>query len=212
MRAPPSTKGFPVQSTRGPAICAAIALMAGGLAACGEDEPTEPTTTASPISVDTESPSSSSSTSTSSPTSSADGADLPSDLPAAARKETKEGAAAFGKYYYEAMGDASHSGKTDELVKLSAESCPPCEQVIKDIESDAKINRTRGEDPYRFTNLKASKRPDEGFKVSMNVQVLAHKVYENGKVIGSVDPRKYKLTEHVVWSKGQWQVSDWVIS
>ncbi|WP_068324914.1 DUF6318 family protein [Janibacter terrae] len=199
-----------MQFSRGAAALAATAVLTGGLAACGEDEPTEPTTTASPIEVD---PSSSSSSGPSvSPTSTGAGAEMPKDLPAAARKETKAGAAAFGKYYYEAMGDASHTGETEELVKLSLKSCPPCEQVLDDIEADAKINRTRGEDPYRFANVRATKRPDAGYKVSMDVTVRAHKVYEDGKVIGSVDPLQYKLTEHVIWSNGRWQVSDWVIS
>ena len=46
----------------------------------------------------------------------------------------------------------------------------------------------------------------------MDVNVKPHKVYQDGKVIGSVDAVDYKLTEHVVWQDGQWKIADWVIS
>lgn len=202
-----------MQFSRGAAVLTAMTVVTGGLAACGEDEPAAPTSTASPIEVDPSSSSSSDPTVSSSSGSSTDAGDeLPADYPAAAREKTKEGAAAFGKYYYQALGEAGHTGRTDTLEELSLGSCPPCEQAIKDISAAAKKDQTRDENPYRFSGLQAIKRPDKGYKVSMDVQVVPHKVYEKGKVIGSVKATDYQLIEHVVWTDGRWQISDWVLS
>lgn len=214
VRAPPSTKGFPVQSTRGPAICAAIALMAGGLAACGEDEPTEPTTTASPISVDTESPSSSASGSSgSSSPASSDASDLPKDLPATAREETSKSAAAFGKYYLLAYGDAARSGNTSTLKKLDTSDCSVCSTAIENIKADKAKGWTKDKNPYTVSNVAASPRPDEGYKVSMDVKVASHhRVDSGGKVNGDVKATSYTVTEHVVWEDGVWQIKDWVVT
>src|SRR5690606_30464156 len=114
--------------------------------------------------------------------------------PAAAKKNTKEGAAAFGKYYYEKLGEASHTGETDDLTTLGSQQCPPCDQVVSNIDADAKKGQTRSADPYSFSDLSAVARKDEGFKVSMTVKVKAHDVYEDGKDIGDVRATKYTLT------------------
>lgn len=207
-----------MQSTRGAAILAAVAVLTGGLTACGDDsEPEESTTTASPIDRSTESPSSSKSSSsseseTSSGDGSGDGAELPDDLPPEARKNTKEGAAAFGEYYYEAVGEASHSGVTTDLAPLGDDECTPCSKVVSNIEQDAAKGQTRSAKPCSLSNVKAAERPDQGFKVSMTVDVKAHHVYENDKIIGDVEKTQYMLTEHVVWSGGRWHIADWVIS
>lgn len=195
---------------RGTAACTAALVMVSGLAGCGDEEPTSQSSSSGASGSSSSGSGSSSNGSSSSAGTSSD--DLPADLPEAAREETKEGAAAFGEYYYKAMGDASHSGKTEALSRLSLKSCPPCEQAITDINADAELKRTRSADPYRFSNVAASKRPDKGYKVSMDVNVKPHKVYQDGKVIGSVDAVDYKLTEHVVWQDGQWKIADWVIS
>ena len=202
------TKGRSVRPTRGAAILATAAVLIGGLTACGEDEPTEPTsTTASPIDKGTESESPSESSSASDD---ADG--MPEDMPAEAKEQTKEGAAAFGEYYYLQFGEADHIGDTTKLEKLSLPSCPPCAQAIKDIDADAKKGLTRSADPYTVTNLQATKRPDKGFKVSMDVEAKAHHVYKDGEVFADVEAANYTLTEHVVWQHGRWQIADWVIS
>ena len=207
-----------MQSTRGAAILAAVAVLTGGLTACGDDsEPQESTTTASPIDRSTDSPSSSESSSSSgSETSSGDGsgddAELPDDLPAEARKNTKEGAAAFGEYYYDAMADADHTGDTSDLRLLALDTCSPCKQAVTDIEADAKKGQTRSENPNTLTKVQASERPDSGYKVSMNVDVKPHHVYENGEIVSDVEATNYTLTQHVTWQDGKWQISDWVIS
>ena len=103
-----------MQSTRGAAILAAVAVLTGGLAACADDsEPEESTTTASPIdpskSSSTSSDSSSSSESSSeSSTSSTSGEGKVAELPEEAKAQTKEGAIAFNEWYHVFRTDEHH--------------------------------------------------------------------------------------------------------
>lgn len=200
-----------MQFSRGAAALAATAVLTGGLAACGEDEPTEPTTTASPIEVD---PSSSTSSGPSvSPTSTGAGAEMPKDMPAAAREETKEGAAAFGKYYLLTYGDAAHTANTTKLEKLDASDCAVCGTAIKNIKADKAKGWMKDKNPYTVSNVVATKRPDEGYKVTMDVEVADHhRVDKTGKVNGDIDAVSYTVTEHVVWQEGVWQIKDWVVT
>lgn len=218
-RAPPSTKAKIVQFTRGAAVLAAAALVTGGLTACGEDEPVDPSSssTVSPLPGNSTTGSSSSSTTSSSSAASSDSSgsdgDLPEDLPEAAKEETKEGAAAFGKYYYEKFGEATDTGDTSELETLQAGECGVCATAVKGIQADKKKGWTRSENPYAITNVKATKRPDTGYKVAMDVRVAAHTREDaDGKENGHVDATAYKLTEHVAWQNGRWQMLDWIVT
>lgn len=133
-------------------------------------------------------------------------------MPAVARERTKDGAAAFGKYYYKQGGEAAKTGNVDRLKPLSLASCPPCNELVKSIEDDYKKGRVRGVNPYTLSNVKATKRPDRGYKVTMHVDVAAHKALEDGEAYGKVDATSYQLTEQVVWQNGAWKIADWSIS
>lgn len=202
-----------MQSQRAAAVCAAIALMTGGLAACGDDEPTEPTSTASPISVDKSTSSTSSSSPASETSTSAGGEDLPKDLPAAARKETKEGAAAFGKYYQTAFGDATASGDTNGIEAMRSEACNACLAGEKQINDDKQKGWVRSTNPYSISKVVATKRPDSGYKVSMNVRAKKHfRVDKSGKSNAVVKPVQFTLSQHVVWNEGSWTMESWIAS
>jgi hypothetical protein len=208
-----------VQFTRGAAVLAAAALLTTGLAACGEDEPVEPTssTTVSPLPGDsTTSPSSTasgsgSSSGSSSNSATSDGPEMPSDLPEAAREETKEGAAAFGKYYFIQFGEATRTGDTSTIEMLDSADCLVCRDGVENINEDTQKGWTRSKNPYSVTDVQATKRPDEGFKVSMQVKVAAHKRLDSkGQSNGNIKATRYTLTEHVVWVGGKWQILDWI--
>lgn len=216
-RAPPSTKAKIVQFTRGAAVLAAAALVTGGLTACGEDEPVDPSSssTLSPLPGNSTAGSSSSSSTSSSSAASSDSSgsdgDLPEDFPDAAKEETKEGAAAFGEYYYATLGDASHTGDTSALEKLGTKDCGVCKTAIENIEEEHNKGWSRSKNPYSMSNVEATKRPDTGYKVSMKVDVAAHKRLDaDGKANGIIDATHYTLTEHLVWQDGAWRVKDWI--
>ena len=206
-----------MQSTRGAAILAAVAVLTGGLTACGDDsEPQESTTTASPIDRSTDSPSSSESSSSSgSETSSGDGsggdAELPDDLQAEARENTKEGAAAFGEYYHTAFGDAAESGDTQLIESLRSPDCKACIAGEKQISDDKAKGWVRDSNPYSFSKLSATKRPDEGYKVTMDVKAKKHyRVDASGKRNATVKPVSFDLTQHVIWTGDHWTMNSWI--
>lgn len=205
---------------RGTAACAVALVIVSGLAGCGDEEPTEPFETKEPTSQRSSSgatgSSSSGSGSSSSGSSSSGGTssdDLPADLPEAAREETKEGAAAFGEYYFMTYGEAAHTGDTSTLKALGATDCTICSNGVDKIKNDAAKGWTRSKNPYHVSKVEATKRPDEGYKVSMSVKVDEHdRVDSKGKSNGTVEATQYTLTEHVVWKSGRWHIQDWVVT
>lgn len=202
------------QDLRQAAVATVIALGTCSMTACGDagGPGTSPATAGTDTSTTSPNAPRSSSVSLDATSDTDSSAKLPVDLPAAAREETKDGAVTFGKYYYEAVGEASHSGSTTDLATLGMDDCAPCSKVVSKIDEGAKKGQTRGRDPYALSKVRATKRPDEGFKVSMTVVVRAHQVYEKGTVIGDVEATSYTLTEHVVWDDYKWQIADLVTS
>ncbi|MGO1166255.1 MAG: DUF6318 family protein [Janibacter sp.] len=204
-----------MHTTRGAALLAAAALTVSGLAACGDEgEPTESSSTASPSAVGDGSSSESSSDSESS--SSSESQDTKGDgkaveLPAAAKKHTKAGAEAFGKYYHQAYGDAAESGDISAIKELRDSGCKACLAGEKQISDDAKQGWKRDRNPYSYQGLKATKRSDSGHKVTMTVKAKKHyRVDEEGEPNATVDPVSFTLDEHVVWRNGQWVMLSWV--
>lgn len=234
-------RGVPVRFGRGAALLAA-AMMAGGLAGCGGgDEPTEPSTTVSPrtpvgqgktsdasqgeTSGSESSGESSSGESTEENSSSNSGegggssdssvgaGELPEGMPAAATKRTEEGAAAFGKYYYDQFGEAAKTGDVQVISRLGGEDCEICAASVKKINKDAKKGWVRSENPYTISRVEATKRPDRGYKVAMHVDVREHhRIDSKGDPNGKVSAVAYTLTEQVVWREGRWVIADWIVS
>ncbi len=63
-----------------------------------------------------------------------------------------------------------------------------------------------------MSGLQATKRPDSGYKVVMDVDVAKHRGLKNGKPYGTVDATQFHLTQHVIWRGGGWKIADWVVS
>ena len=196
-----------MRPTRGAAILATAAVLIGGLTACGEDEPTEPTsTTASPIDKGTESESPSESSSAS-----GDSDGMPEDMPAEAKEQTKEGAAAFGEYYQTEYGKATVSGDTTTIKSLRSDQCNACIAGEQQIEEDKEKGWVRSSNPYSFTSPTATKRPDEGYKISMDVSAKKHyRVDSTGESNAVIDPVKFTVNQHVVWHGGHWTMNSWI--
>lgn len=202
-----------MHTTRGAALLAAAALTVSGLAACGDEgEPSESSSTASPSAVgDDSSTDSSASESGSTSASGENSSDSPDDFPASAKKKTKEGAAAFGKFYFLEYGEAAHTGDTSVIESIDSSDCLVCSNGVEEIEADKKKGFTRSKNPYTVRQVQATKRPDEGYKVSMKVKVAAHhRLDSKGEPNGDIDATSYTMTQHVVWENGQWQMANWV--
>ncbi|CAM4167324.1 DUF6318 family protein [Janibacter anophelis] len=213
-RAPPSTKAKIVQFTRGAAVLAAAALVTGGLTACGEDEPVDPTSssTVSPLPGDTKSsaststaqPSSSSTQSSSESSSSGDVAPLPD----AAQEQTKEGAIAFNEFFELQMGEALKTGETATIKEYSS-NCAPCDEYVRITEANAAKGTKMNINPNKVRDLSASERSDGGYKVTLTVDAAQyHEVLKDGSAGRTADAVSYTLTTNTQWEKGHWVIRD----
>lgn len=207
-------KGPPVRKTRGAALLTATALAVTGLAACGDEGgQAESSTTASPSAASESSTEATGSESSSSPSSSSavtSGEEV-TELPAAAKSKTQAGAAAFGQYYHEAYGDAAESGDASIIETLRSPECKACLAGEKQIKDDAKKGWHRDTNPYSHSGVKATKRPDEGYKVTMTVKATKHhRLNEDGEPNAKVDATSFTLDEHVAWRSGRWVMLSWI--
>ena len=194
-----------MRPTRGAAILATAAVLIGGLTACGEDEPTEPTsTTASPIDKGTESSSSTSDGASSSTSVTA------AQPPPAAQEHTKAGAIAFNKFYFTQIGEALHSGNP-ETIEAYSDGCPVCENVAEGVREDAERGIRMNRNPYTPTDLSASKRSDGGYRVELTVDVAEyHEVDEEGSKGRTADAISLQVVTDTRWKDGQWVMRDQV--
>lgn len=200
-----------MQKIRGAALLAATALAASGLAACGgEGEPAESSSTASPSAPETSSEASGSDTSGSSD---GGGEGEVAELPAAAKKQTKEGAIAFNEFYWEARGEALKSGKTDVISAFSADACEPCSAYIDTTNENAKRGVTMNKNPNTVHVTNASKRVDSGYKVTVQIEAdKYHEVKREGGVGRSADPLNMEIVTDTRWVGGHWVINDSVIT
>lgn len=199
-----------MQSTRGAAILAAVAVLTGGLAACGDNsEPQESTTTASPIDRSTDSPSpSESSSSSGSETSSPSGEGKVAELPEEAKAKTKEGAIAFNEFYQVQKGEALKSGNTETITKYSSE-CEPCDQYAQATEENEKNGVRMNVNPNKVGDITATKRKDGGYKVTMEVSASEyHEVLANGSPGRTAEAIDYSLVTNTQWVNGHWVIRD----
>lgn len=202
-----------MQSTRGAAILAAVAVLTGGLAACGDDsEPEESTTTASPIdpskSSSTSSDSSSSSESSSeSSTSSTSGEGKVAELPEEAKAQTKEGAIAFNEWYQMQMGEALKTADSATL-RAYSEGCAVCDG-LGDVADDFNQRDVRAsKNPYAVAEgTTIRKRDDGGYRVEMDVKNSSYReVGADGAKGPEIQPVSMTIVSNTQWTSNGWQI------
>lgn len=195
------------------ALMAATCLAISGLSACagqGEGEETS-STTVSPLPGDSTTSSSSSATSsTSSSSSSTKGGDAAPELPAAAKKHTKEGAVAFAKFYWEETGRAQESGDTNGLSELISPDCTVCHSLIDDIDKDHDKGIHADRSPTKVTLALIATTTDgkSDEAATLNVTDQAHNFVDGAEAVGHVKETKYKSIVYVDWDEGSWVVVD----
>ena len=203
-----------MQSTRGAAILAAVAVLTGGLAACGDDsEPEESTTTASPIdpskSSSTSSDSSSSSESSSeSSTSSTSGEGKVAELPEEAKAQTKEGAIAFNEWYLNQVGESLKTADS-ATVRAYSEGCAFCDEIADTVDQFAKDGIAANKNPYTIKVDSARPRSDSGYRVEMSLDIAEYrKVATDGRKGPQVKPSSITLVTNTQWAGKGWQVHE----
>ncbi|SMC57217.1 hypothetical protein SAMN06296429_105167 [Janibacter indicus] len=199
-----------MQSTRGAAILAAVAVLTGGLAACGDDsEPQESTTTASPIDRSTDSPSSSESSSSSgSETSSASGEGKVAKLPEEAQAKTKEGAIAFNEWYLTQVGESLKTADST-TVRAYSSDCAFCDEIAKTADQFAKDGITADKNPYSLQVQSAKARTDSGYRVEVLLNISEYrKVASDGRRGPAVKPSSITLVTNTKQSAEGWRIHE----
>lgn len=199
-----------MQSTRGAAILAAVAVLTSGLAACGDNsEPQESTTTASPIDRSTESPSSSKSSSSSeSETSSGDGLGDGAELPEEAKAQTKEGAMAFNEFFQVQSGEAL-TISDPAVVRQHSSDCPPCDAFADSVDTHAKNGTKMNRNPYTVRDVSARKRDDGGYRVQMRIDVKEyHEVLKDGSKGRTAKAMSMTMVTNTQWASDRWVIRD----
>lgn len=196
------------------ALMAATCLAISGLSACageGDGEETS-STTVGPLPGDSTTSSSSSATSsTSSSSSGTKGGDTAPELPAAAKKHTKEGAVAFAKFYWDEGGEALKSGNTKMLSALSDGQCEVCQTYIDGIDKDAKKGLHADINPTQIGNSKVTDQTEErsDFVVTLEANDKQYNLVDpQGKSTGQADPVVYDIQIYVDWKGSRWAVVD----
>lgn len=196
------------------ALMAATCLAISGLSACagqGDGEETS-STTVSPLPGDSTTSSSSSSTSsTSSSSTSTKGGDAAPELPAAAKKHTKDGAVAFAKFYWDEGGEALKSGDTKTISALSANECKVCQTYIDGIEKDAKKGLHADINPTQIGTSKVTEQTENRADYVVTLEAndkRYHLVDSQGKSTGQADPVAYDIQIYVDWEGSRWKVVD----
>ncbi|GAA3613484.1 hypothetical protein GCM10022199_16870 [Marihabitans asiaticum] len=152
---------------------------------------------------------SSGSESSGSGTASASGA--ATEPPPEAQKNTKAGAEAFAKWYYEQVGEATVTGDVSVLREVSEQGCKICQATAdKTAQGAEKYGRVKS-NPYTVTLVDARK--DSGRHV-VRVKVKYDDYYfvdERGEEAARVKGNEYGVTLFPRWHSNHWQMSDWVI-
>lgn len=191
---------------RATGLLTATTLALAALTACGTDSEPDPTTsTASPIDKGTDEPSPSSSTTDSG---SPDGP----DVPPGAKENTKKGAIAFTKLWFETAGAAIEGGDIAWVEDHTDKDCAACWSLIESIKSDQSKGLQADGDPIAVEEPSARKRPDGGYRVEFSTTYLAHDVVNSdGQVVESVKKDSATTVTNTHWTDDGWVLKGWII-
>ncbi|GAB2990560.1 DUF6318 family protein [Nocardioides montaniterrae] len=179
-------------------ILVAAALLT--LTACGSDPAPPP---ASP----------SSSSTSPSPTNTAP---VEPQMPGAATVDSKAGAIAFAKYYWQVVNYAQATGDTKYLSVLQHGSCRACTAGRKWIDSVYRAGGKISGGRYRLLSASAQKLPlpstaTPAFAVIIRARTTGERVTGAGKLDRRFPPSDAQITMGVQQFMATWQISSWSI-
>lgn len=130
-------------------------------------------------------------------------------LPAAARVNTTQGAAAFVKYYFQALDYGLRVGDAKLLIAASHPDCDKCAKRAKEVEK-FKAMHVRVLDPTHMVTMHRS------LRITSRI-VLVHHYHDPARHVRIEDGKgptyikndsRYKAEMAVIWERGQWRVLD----
>lgn len=198
-------------------LTATLALSALALSGCsggGDGEETTSSTVKPTVidpSGDSSSTSGSSSSSTSgSSTSSTSEADADGP-PEEAKANTKEGAEAFAKWYWEENGEASHTGDGSPLREYATSGCDVCEALANGHEEKKEKDLLTKENPYRVAVTSSRAEAGQRF-VTLDIEFDDYYYYDSeGIAKGRVKAQEFQAVLTTNWQSGGWRADNSVV-
>ena len=198
-------------------LTATLALSALALSGCsggGEGEETTSSTVKPTViesSGDSSSTSGSSSSSTSgSSTSSTSEADADGP-PEEAKANTKEGAEAFAKWYWEESGDALTDGDTAELRSAAAPDCEVCLEAIRLKDENAEKYGLVETNPHKISVIRSAQDEQGIWRVKLKVEFPDYRYIKDGKSQAVVKADSYEINPRLERTAEGWLVRDWLL-
>lgn len=196
-------------------LAAAMAVSALALTGCsgsGEDEGSDTSSTSRP---DTSS-SSSSTSGGGSPTSGRQSTTSSSPAteegpPPEAQANTKEGAEAFAKWYWEENGSAVTDGDTTTWRAYSADSCKVCTEAIATLEQVTGKYGFAATNPYTVDVLGSDQDSSGVWRVKLKVSFPRYALRKNGKVTTHAKAGSYEVNPELGRENDDWRVVDWLL-
>lgn len=192
---------------------ATLALSALVLTGCSGDSEGEGTSTTTPVKPTVIDPTSSDETTTStdgtttSPTSEAD-ADSP---PEEAKANTKEGAEAFAKWYWEESGDVYRDGDISALRAAASPHCKVCLDSMRAKEADSKKYGVAKENPYRVSVVRSAQDEKGVWRVKVKVTQPEFEYVKDGKATAVVDATEFEVNPELERTTDGWLLRDWLL-
>ena len=130
-------------------------------------------------------------------------------LPAAAKVNTTQGAAAFVKYYFESLDYGTRSGDSATILSASDPSCGFCKRRVNQVQKLKNLE-------HKFVDQMDMITIHRSLRINSHVVLVHsyHQVFLNtrhrvakGSIQMDTSP-KYTAEVALIWERGKWQVAD----
>ena len=195
-------------------LTAALALSALALSGCSGDTDGDGTSTTSsvkPTVIDPTGSSSSTSTSATSSSASSTSETETDGPPEEAKANTKEGAEAFAKWYWEESGDALTDGDLSATESASSPDCAVCNRANEITKSDVRKFGLVKTNPYEVQVVRSATDEKGVWRVKLKVSYDDYIYVKNGKPEKGVRASSYEVNPELERTKDGWLVKDWLV-
>ncbi|GAB3858848.1 hypothetical protein GCM10028801_19350 [Nocardioides maradonensis] len=135
-------------------------------------------------------------------------APTPPVMPDAATRQTKAGAIAFAKYYWQVVDYAQRSGDTAALSPLQTLTCVACDAGREWIDRIVRRHGTISGGQHRITAIEAHGSARAGIVVFLRQSTSPQRVSGAGDLNKRYSGGRQHLVMNLSWGTG-WQVASW---
>ena len=133
------------------------------------------------------------------------------DIPAAARSNSKSGATAFVRFYFEEVNAAylaPSESSAKRILQISTSTCKSCAAGAADIRSLSQAKQRLAEPAFApLSGVTAEKVSGTSYRVSFTMSQTDAKVLDaSGKVVDNQVAKSQSQLAAVVWKEGSWHM------